>query len=571
MTTLYLYKDDYADSPRETEWSEKVVRLWYDERVRYADEDITDSQCMGIVAERLIVRRLLGLEALDMTYLPKTAHAKPFGHASPILAELLMPGVFIAMALIPLSPPGQQGRPIMARLYCVSGLPNRYRIALDGSEETALQGFSWFLAGVPQELLNKGVVGRSWLLAANLLSRIVEKRDAKTACNLAKHYIVTGDVSDGVIRRVEILRKPELAKQFDNFKWIIPKENDMDMPKRKIEKPETLEDAYQLIESMRSKATRSFFRFLRECNLAGVKDQYDIGADIFAREEKTDLTCLEVVASMKAQLYAAAAEDKKSDLKVDIEAFKEKLRKRFAALDEIDQWLRLQGADSSTMFYLMAVNRDEAGIVRCCEYTTINSCNENGNTAVDLALIGGDFEAAKLLHQHGGRPNPRLGANRKLASAVNDFCDPFCTGHAADNKLITNAIDVGFPSDTFIEDPESDMKEPGRFHYGCTLYAAAVKYANYDILDACLRNGADANKKLEWTHFEVDGWGEEHEIIDKEGTPWAILAVRSDMKGEKRQKFRKLLLQYGAYINEEPESATQNSEGKLQGMSRQMG
>ena len=282
MTTLYLYKDDYADSPRETEWSEKVVRHWYDERVRYADEDIADSQCMVIVAERLIVRRLLGLDSLDMMYLPKAAHAKPFGHESPILAELLMPGVFVAMALIPLSPPGRQGRPIMARLYCVSGLPNCYSIALNGNEETVLQGFSWFLAGVPQTLLNKGVVGRSWLLAANLLSRIVKKQDVKTARNLAKHYIVTGDVSNGVIRRVEFLRKPELAKQFDNFKWIIPKENDMDMPKRKIEKPETLEDAYQLIESMRSKATRSFFRFLRECNLAGVKDQYDIGADIFA-------------------------------------------------------------------------------------------------------------------------------------------------------------------------------------------------------------------------------------------------------------------------------------------------
>ena len=110
MTTLYFYKDDYSENPRDTEGSNKVVRLWYDERVRYADEDITDSQCMGIVAERLIVRRLLGLEALDMTYLPKAAHAKPFGRESPILAELLMPGVFIAMALIPLSPPGQQGR-----------------------------------------------------------------------------------------------------------------------------------------------------------------------------------------------------------------------------------------------------------------------------------------------------------------------------------------------------------------------------------------------------------------------------------------------------------------------------
>ena len=552
MTTLYLYKDDYADSPRETEWSEKVVRHWYDERVRYADEDIADSQCMGIVAERLIVRRLLGLDSLDMMYLPKAAHAKPFGHESPILAELLMPGVFVAMALIPLSPPGRQGRPIMARLYCVSGLPNCYSIALNGNEETVLQGFSWFLAGVPQTLLNKGVVGRSWLLAANLLSRIVKKQDVKTARNLAKHYIVTGDVSNGVIRRVEFLRKPELAKQFDNFKWIIPKENDMDMPKRKIEKPETLEDAYQLIESMRSKATRSFFRFLRECNLAGVKDQYDIGADIFAREEKTDLTCLEVVASMKAQLYAAAAEDKKSDLKVDIEAFKEKLRKRFAAFDEIDQWLRLQGADSSMMFYLMAVNRDEAGIVRCCEYTTINSCNENGNTAVDLALIGGDFEAAKLLHQHGGRPNPRLGSNQKLANAIRVVCDPDYCSIANHHGVIAQAIDLGFPPETSVEVPPTREEEAScPLWKNTSLYAVAVDYAIYEILEACLRNGVDANKTLIWTRIDIDHYGEEHEYVVKAGTPWEVLSKRFDMIGEKRQKFRELLLRYGADIPEE--------------------
>ena len=552
VMTTYFYKDDYVVNPRETEWSEKVVRLWYDERVRYADEDIADSQCMGIVAERLIVRRLLGLEALDMTYLPKAAHAKPFGQESPILAELLMPGVFIAMAFIPFSPPGQQGRPIMARLYCVSGLPNRYSIALDGNEETALQGFSWFLAGVPGTVLENGVRGRSWLLAANLLARIVANQDEKTARNLASHYIVTGDVSGNTICPVEMLRKPELSKQFNNFKWIIPKENYMDIPKRKIEKPETLEDAYQLIESMRSTATRSFFRFLRECNLAGVKEQYRIGADIFAREEKTGLTCLEVVADMKAQLYAAKQSKKTVEVvKIDPEEFKTNIRNRIDTLDDLNQWLRLQGADSSMMFYLMALNGDEDGVVRCCEYTPINSCNEKGNTAVDLALIGGDFEAAKLLHRHGGYPNPRLGANRALANAIDQFSDPTYGSTAQQNKLISNAIDVGFSPDTFINMDQWEKTEPWCYNYGCTLYAVAVSHANYEILHACLRNGADANKKLEWTHSELDGLGDVHGISDREGSPWSILSARSDMLGEKRKRFRELLLQYGAKIAEE--------------------
>lgn len=566
MTTLYFYKDDYIENPRDTEGSNKVVRLWYDERVRYADEDITDSQCMGIVAERLIVRRILGLEALDMTYLPKAAHAKPFGRESPILAELLMPGVFIAMALVPLSPTGPQGRPIMARLYCASGLQKRYNVALEGSEETALQGFSWFLTGVSGKDLKKGIGGRSWLLAANLLVRIVTNRDEKTARNLARHYIVTGDVSGDKICPVMTLRKPELSRQFDNFKWIIPKENEMDIPKRKVEKPESLKEAYQMIESMRSTATKSLFRFLREGNLAGVKEQYRIGADIFAREEKTDLTCLEVVAKMKAQLYAAKEVDnafgrpahikyrmgpdsaKKEDavVKVDPESFKKSIRDHVDRLDAVDQWLRLQGADSSMMFYLMAINGDETGIVKSCEYAPINTCDDHGHTAVDLALIGGEFEAAKLLRRHGGWPNPRLGANLKLTNAIGSFCDPVFDGAEDDYKLIAAALDAGFSPETLLEVWADSSDGPS----SCTLFAIAVSHANYEVLEACLRNGADANKKLTWKHFEPMPWGKEA-VVDKQGTPWSILSGRGDMKGERRERFRELLLRYGACIAEE--------------------
>ena len=552
MTTFYFYRDDYIDNPRDTEGSNKVVRLWYDERVRYAAEDIPDDQCMGLVAERLIVRHLLGLEKLDMMYMPKASRAKPFGADTPMLAELLMPGTFIAMALVPLSPQGSQGRPIVARLYCVAGLSNRYVVPLEGMEEEALQGCSWFLAGVPQELLEKGVIGRSWLLAANLLARIVRRRDVKTARNLAKHYIVTGDVSDGSICRVEMLRKPELAKQFDSFKWIIPKENDMDIPKRKVEKPATLEEAYQMIESMRSTATKSLFRFLREGNLAGVKEQYRIGADLFAREEGTDLTCPEVVANEKAKLYAAnkvSTKAKEEVVKVDVEAFKEKIRGRIATFDALSQWLRLQGADSAFMFYLMAINGDEAGIVKICEYCPINVCNEHGLTAVDLALIARKFEVAKLLHRHGGTPNTRRGANSDLSFAIERFFDPF-DGWGADVELIVAAIEVGFSYKT-----QGAIPSPTGNHWDneyCSLYACAVSCAEYEVIEACLKNGADANEVLYWIHEFPDpvGGGLGEEVV-RQGTPWAILSSRSDMQGEKRQKFRGLLIRYGAKIDED--------------------
>ena len=551
MMPFYFYRDDYINNPRDTEGSNKVVRLWYDERARYADEEMHDDQCLGLVAERLIVRRLLGIDKLDMVYMSKASRAKPFGTDTPMLAELLMPGVFIAMALVPLSPQGAHGRPIIARLYCVAGLANPHVLPLEGMDEVAAHGFSWFLAGVPQADLEKGIHGRSWLLAANLLARIVEKRDVKTARNLAKCYIVTGDVLSGAIRRVEMLRKPELAKQFDNFKWIIPKENDMDIPKRKIEKPATLEEAYQLIESMRSMATKSFFRFLREGNLAGVKEQYRIGADLFAREEGTDLTCLEIVADEKARLYAPKQNSKKEDeiVKIDPEALKKTIRNRIAKFDEITLWLRQQGADSAVMFYLMAINGDEAGIVSSSKYCQINGCDEHGLTAVDLALERGEFGAAKLLHRYGGAPNVRWRKNSKLRCAIDCFCDPIDSASRDQIKLIVAAIDAGLSPEMGIE-----LNDPSEHFHSihCSLYAVAVRYAQYDVLEACLRNGADPNETLNWTADDgTDPFTYETiEGIILKGTPWSILSKRNDMKGETRQKFRELLQKHGAQIDE---------------------
>ena len=550
MATLYFYKDDYIDNPRDTEGSNKVVRLWYDERVRYANEDIPDEQCMRLVAERLMVRHLLGIEALDMVYVPKASRSRPFGVNTPMLAELLMPGTFFAMALVPLSPLGTQGRPVVVRLYCVAGLANRHILPLEGIDDVSLQGFSWFLAGVSEADLENGVHGRSWLLAANILARIVEKRDVKTARNLAKHYIVTGDIFNGAIRRVEMLRKPELAKQFDNFKWIIPKENDMDIPKRKIEKPTTLEEAYQLIESMRSTATKSFFRFLREGNLAGVKEQYRIGADIFAREERTSLTCLEVVAEQKTKLYAAntaVKDDGNAVVKVDPESLKRHIREEIARLDIVSQWLRQQGVDSAMMFYLMAINGDEVGIDRSRKYSEINVCDEHGFTAVDLALIDGKFEVARLLHRHGGVPNTRWKANSRLAQAIELFCDPMETW-AANIKLIIAAIEAGFSYKTEVCIPSLTGN---RFddEY-CSLYACAVWKVEYDVVEACLKNGADANEVLCWEREVPDpvSGGLDYEVV-RQGTPWSILSQNSNK--ENLQKFRELLQHYGARIDEE--------------------
>lgn len=447
----------------------------------------------------------------------------------------------------------------------MGGLTTRHKLPMEGMDESSFQGLSWFLEGVPRKSREEGITGRSWLLAAHLLAQIVKRKDKKTARNLAKNFIVTGDVQNGRdICRVEMGRKEELANQihFNNFKWIIPKENDMNIHKRKIEKPETLEEAYKLIESMRNTATKSFFRFLRKGDLPGVKEQCRIGADLFAREENTDFSCLEVLAKEKARLYAekrsprkavGGKETKEDDVMVDLESFKKDIRNRIATLDKISQWLRLQGADSAMMFYLLAVNGDEAGIIRTSTYTSINACDEHGLTAVDFALMGEKFEVARLLHRYGGVPNSRWAANPELGKAIICFCHPLKGCSACQVKLIVNAIEVGLSPETNVYIPRLDYEgfESDRPGLDCTLFAAAVRHANYEVLEVCLNHGADANQMLLWTSADLDPWGEPYEAVEDQGTPWSVLSARKDMTGEKRQKFLELLLRYGANISEE--------------------
>ncbi len=442
MITLYFHRDDYIDNPRDTEGSNKVVRLWYDERVRYAEEDIPDNQCMGLVAERLIIRHLLGLEKLDMAYMPKASLAKPFGANTPMLADFLKPETVIAMALVPLSPEGLQGRPILARLYCVAGLPNRYEVPLEGMNEEALQGFSWFLAGVPQKLLAKGVTGRSWLLAANLLARIVGRRDIKTARNLAKHYIVTGDVSDGVIHRVEMLRKPELVKQFDSFKWIIPKENDMDIPKRRIEKPDTLEEAYRLIETMQNTMTRDL------CTI--------VDHEIDTRDEKWH----QRVDRIRDLLAKGADPNADVNGACAWSLYREKLC-RLLDSEKSDEWSREQALlmdrtfsfyGAIPQFFFMLAHFGEEDMLKTLSQShvfDIDALDCNCETALDFAEEVNDVRAKELLIAYGAKKRGRFLVNsqRFLTALVSLMTDQYWGKQKAEEFLI-EALDNGLsPND----------------------------------------------------------------------------------------------------------------------------
>ena len=359
MTVVRYYEETFREEPRETEPTESVVDFWFDRSLRYAIEpEVQDDRCRAIVAERVLARSLLGFGDMERPHLELLNGVSPFGSGGPMLSELLSSDAFVAMALVPLTPTGGNGRPCLARLYCVSGLKDRYFPSEFNSDDLESgRGYSWFVAGLGKGVKGRPIEGRSWLLAAELLRRAVEHRDRRVAQNLMTRFIVTGDIAGDRIEKVEMGRKAELAgrRAFSGFKWIIPKENEMsEVPKRKIEQPSTLEEAYQLIESMRNTATKSFFRFIREGNLAGVEEQWRIGADLYASEELTGLTCLEVVADERARLVAprkvpnSIFEAKEKQANVDMvnpEGVKENIRKRVESLNQISLWLRQQGVD----------------------------------------------------------------------------------------------------------------------------------------------------------------------------------------------------------------------------------
>ena len=525
MSTLYLYRDDYIENPRDAEGSNKVVRLWYDERVRYADEEITDDQCMGLVAERLIVRRLLGIEKLDMAYMSKASQAKPFGLDAPMLAELMTPGTFIAMALFPLSPQGMKGMPIMARLYCVSGLSNRFVVPLVGVDEGVLKDFSWFLAGVPRDKLQNGVVGRSWLLAANLLARIVGQRDVKTARNLAKHYIVTGDVSGGVIHRVEMLRKPELAKQFDNFKWIIPKENDMDIPKRKIEKPATLEEAYKLIETMQNTMTRDLCAIVNR-EIDTKEDEWNQRVErikdlLFKGADPNAVVHGKCAWQMFRDKHDALLDSKLDSKQSDVWSLEQ--------VSLIDRVFSFYGA--VPQFFFMLAHAGETELLEAlARIFDIDAIDYTGETALDFAEEANDKRAQELLVTCGAKKRGRflVTSDRFLVALVSLETDQYL-GRQEAERILLEALDNGLSaSDKFscggrdgwaksggfrnnIPLPEEPMDDYEYYEwekrnyvsyafentrYESTVLLEALYVGNRPIVEKCLVAGVDPNVEI---------------------------------------------------------------------------
>ena len=519
MTRLRYFQNSYCDDPRPCERTEDVVRYWFDRSAVYEVEpDVSDKTCRQIVAERVLVRSLLGLADLEKEHAQLVRAECPWGFDGPLLAELLETSVFAAMALVPLTPLGESGHPVLSRLYCVRGLSKRFfPVELDANDLDSGRGYAWFLTGLDEEDAGKRIEGRSWLLAAELLRRVVEKRDRETARHLMAKYIVTGDVNGDRITKVEMGRKSELGHKrvFADLKWIVPKENEiMDIAKRKVEMPETLDEAQALIESMRSIATKSLFTALDHANLEEVKRQYKNGADIYAVNEEGYTPIQVVTRAMNAEIDAM--KDELGKVKKDGCAVTWSPSSRFIDLSSIVHWLRATGADCSLMFYLLAkAGRAEALQCAAAEYP-INAIDNCGFTAVDWALAHKNWEAAKLLRSVGGALNPRYRQNGQIADALDAIanCSDLASYRDKDRgwHLIAHAIsDCGMSPDAEVElkhyfnlfDFEGRANDIPVY---CSLWGCAVLCMNFEAMEACLRAGADPFKEIVYERDDFSPW-----------------------------------------------------------------
>lgn len=533
MEKLSLCRD-LMRNPRDSEDSRIVASKWGNATDPYLSEipAASNTQYFNLTAERLLYRSKLLSLPVDQALAECEAiqSARPFGELGPNFPILRDASVRMAMAFVPLTPTSGNGKPLMARLYCVIGLPAVYRPPfLEGVDEPCIDSCAWFVAGVPAVFNGEVLSGRSWLLAANLLRQVVNTSDVATARNLATSFIVTGDVESGSIKEVDLGQKPNLAniKEYRTYKWIIPMKNANEMtniPSRKIEKPATLDEAYKLIETLQSKATRSFFRFLKEGDLEGMKEQYEIGADIYAEDEESNRTPLEYIDKQIGDLQGSLGREPSyvPPNKPDEWNKRLKLLRELKNYKSIRSWLQLNGANCATSIYLIAKSGDDQSLAHFVAQYPINAIDECGLTATDYALLAEDWSAAGRLIALGGvcdesgKKNPAI----KIALEAIVHCGERFMATSF-WKCLDFAFSAGLPINTAvhfmdaIETKKGIIEELWRLQI--PLLGLAIYDGNKELLKFCVDHGADVNEpmKVDFIEngYEQDDWVDSPDTI----------------------------------------------------------
>lgn len=542
MKSLYT---DVKLNPRKTEDSRIVIGKWtqavdpYLPEIPNVEPDNEEKRkvYLDITAERLLFRKkLLGLavdEGLTSDEHVLTAH--PFGDNNPTFKDLFAPAVRIAAALIPLTPEEDKTkRPVMARLYCVSGLTEgRYATPFrDGVDESHIRDFFWFVAGVNNDDLKNGISGRSWLLAASLLVQIIGNADRSTARNLISNYIVTGDVVNGEILHVEMGKKIELVKrgEFRNLKWIVPVKNKGDMINMKVECPQTIEAAYEIIKTLCNHATNALIELSRTggANNDAILHNMKAGAD----PSRTDIRTGQ---NARQLLWASFAAEFSGKLETILKCGEIREVGSCVAVQEIvdmlqnllrsDRMMSYYG-DSPQMFFMFAHAGRNDMVGKLADVFDINATDSSGGTALDFAVEVGDSLAADILRGAGAtRRGVYEAESDKMKNAIMNLRSESLDDRASAIQHVKAAMEYGLSPNCKIrlvkmdetewekivwlynDETEAVIDEDGQFfdkhdykRYVCrrrrcftTIFLEAVLVGNIDLVNVCMSFGGDIN------------------------------------------------------------------------------
>jgi hypothetical protein len=154
-------------------------------------------------------------------------------------------------------------------------------------------------------------------------------------------------------------------------------------------------------------------------------------------------------------------------------------RKRgLCSLDRAKLWLESQGTNCAKTFAMLARNGLNDAIKDLATRFPINARDENGFTAIDWALIWGEFDAARLLYSFGGsvdakeickiwRRREELYSKNMVIEDLNDLA-----------KILVFALSIGL-------NPE-----------GTSLFFNALFEGYVDLISACLDAGCDPNAEF---------------------------------------------------------------------------
>lgn len=566
-----LYANDLSRGRlRETESTDMVLASWMQREAPYEHEVISSradkraaKAYFSITAERIFFRKQILSDCnVPAEFLRDARQMKtcPFGAGTASLQELLQEDVRAAMTYVPLIPEigGARRKPIMARLYCVSGLRSEQAHPFIERGPVGAENFSWFLAGVDTQ---ERTSGRSWFLAASTLMKCMERGNLKEVRRkLASKFVFSGDVEKaGVVGKVILDGKLSLAAvpEYEKLTWIVPHIQKDDVSGIKSLAVRSVDRAYERVLNGMDRATRSLFDHVKDGTpadrLTNIYRLLQDNAD--ANIPNEDGWCVRQIIMSNI-------------MRKIVELIRQPGLAQKPTLDIQNAIMVMLGpewdAEKASAYYgndpllfFLAARAKNRRVMQFLKATmNINGVDRDGETALDFALDVGDSEAADFLREFGADKRGKYGINSKHVRAFlrdpvgeperdRDFfreafahgLDPFSQvtfgrerdeeGHLRNVKIVRRCWDNLMELEQVAPDPWNSEPWVEIFYEHTSVFMESILKGNWAIVKMCL---GSVNSPLKPISVRVADTGRHItsyiELAERFSSPLVVRAMR---------------------------------------------